>query len=119
MAHDKDDPRGDMNGEPVEWVEPAKDIPRKKRAFHFLEPVRPPATTLIERQETFKALTAQVSSDKILVTASHLQGIPRVIHLARFTHAFHPASLLYIVLALPFKQATAMRVPISYGTLAS
>src|SRR5258708_16603594 len=44
LSHNQDDPGGYTNWEPVKRVEAAKNIPRKKWRFHFLEPVRPSAS---------------------------------------------------------------------------
>jgi hypothetical protein len=69
---DEENPRSHQNGEPVQWVEPAKDIPREEWLLGFYEPVRPSAPTLIERQKPFKALTAQVGCNDILVPTPDL-----------------------------------------------
>src|SRR6266853_1091687 len=69
LAHSDDEanPGDYKNWAPIQWVEAAKDIPREKRAFDFLKPVRPPAPASIKRQKRFKAHTGQVSCDDILV----------------------------------------------------
>jgi hypothetical protein len=72
LSYDSDDPRSDLNRESVKWVQLTKDVPGEKRTFHVLVPVGPPAPGLVQRQEAFKALTAQMSRDNILVTASDL-----------------------------------------------
>src|SRR6266481_8187594 len=86
LAHSNDEGNaGDhKNWAPIQRVEAAKDIPREKWAFDFLEPVRPPAPTHVQRQKRFIAHTAQVGCDDILVPTSDLQRKPWIAHLARF-----------------------------------
>src|SRR6266849_11174765 len=68
LAHpdDEGNPGDHKNWAAIQWVEAAKDIPREKWAFDFLEPVRLPSPTQVERQKRFIALTAQVGCDDIL-----------------------------------------------------
>src|SRR6266404_3652882 len=74
LAHSDDEgnPGDHKNWEPIQRVEAAEDIPREKRAFDFLEPVRPPAPTHVQRQKRFITHTAQVGSDDILEPTSDL-----------------------------------------------
>src|SRR5882762_10933230 len=74
LAHSDDEghPGDYKNWEPIQWVEPAEDIPGEKWAFDFLEPVRPPAPTYVQRQKRFIAHTAQVGCDDILEPTSDL-----------------------------------------------
>jgi len=74
LAHSDDEgnPGDHKNWEPIHWVEAAENIPREKWAFDFLEPVRPPAPTHVQRQKRFIAHTAQVGCDDILVPTSDL-----------------------------------------------
>jgi hypothetical protein len=74
FAHSDDEgnPEDHKNWEPIQWVEAAEDVPREKWAFDFLEPVRPPAPTHVQRQKRFIAHTAQVGCDDILEPTSDL-----------------------------------------------
>jgi hypothetical protein len=74
LAHsdDENNPRGYDNGKPIQWVEPTKNIPREKWPLDVFEPVRPPASALMQRQKPFIALTAQVLCDDILGPTSDL-----------------------------------------------
>src|SRR6267143_1777669 len=74
LAHSDDEgnPGDHKNWAPIQRVEAAEDIPREKWAFDFLESVRPPAPTQVQRQKRFIAHTAQVGYDELLVPTSDL-----------------------------------------------
>src|SRR6266404_7735727 len=94
LAHSDDEgnPGDHKNWEPIQWVEAAEDVPREKWAFDFLEPVRPPAPTQVQRQKRFIAHTGQVGCDDILEPTSDLYCKPWIAHFARFLHPLQIAS---------------------------
>jgi hypothetical protein len=48
------------DGEPVQGVESAKNVPWKKRQFQFLEPVGPATTALVQGEKRIEALGAKM-----------------------------------------------------------